>query len=497
MINLTINANDGNLYELTDRDGQPQASSAQIYRDDPYLTQSLIARLPIEPERWLRLLAQVGQRPADLHPHNNNIYQAVASAITRGDFVLYKLPLLNSTASLRGKNNTGLCIIKGPKPHNASGLSPESINSIEAAQALLQDLEIGNTPLIAYLEHHNLYNGNDQQNPLSDVLKRLASDELLAYKIPLPPITTVQKAVEYVAATSADKPVPLAPENNSPSASESPKTKEATPKPAQQNPPAQSIEECEQRLVDARERLIKNGYQSKYSDEQLLADAQKGELDDRFVARLIKNYAKDDDYLGRMDNGEVKYWSTTFNQMENADTDPKTLSLLFGIDYDPKGDYTLVVVDTQAKGAGQSTTIVPTHKNLGQFAKSEIKGINREAVDEVMTPEYNAEYAEHMAGFKAAKLDIDKEKDIGDYADAHFSSDSDKAAFKTRMKINKKLGANEHFTGNGTSKNLIADCPNQCGVMETFTYDKNPQTLANLESSGSAKRIPAKPLKDS
>lgn len=83
-----------------------------------------------------------------------------------------------------------------------------------------------------------------------------------------------------------------------------------------------------------------------------------------------------------MNNGEVKYWSTTFNQMENADTDPKTLCGLIGVDYKPENSYTLAIVDTHAAGAGESVTLVPTHKNLGNFAKNEIKGINPDAVYE-------------------------------------------------------------------------------------------------------------------
>ena len=59
--------------------------------------------------------------------------------------------------------------------------------------------------------------------------------------------------------------------------------------------------------------------------------------------------------------------------------------------------------------------------------------------------------------------------------------------------IQRRLGANEEFTGNGATKNLL-DNNSQYGVVETFTYDKNPQTLAKLEASGSAKRIAAKPL---
>lgn len=256
-----------------------------------------------------------------------------------------------------------------------------------------------------------------------------------------------------------------------------------------------SLNDCEQRLAVARKRLIAEGYQAKYTDEELMAIAQKGELDDRFVVRLVETkYAGNDGYLGQMNNGEVKYWSTTFNQMESADTDPKTLCGLIGVDYKPEKSYTLVVVDTQAKGAGQSVTIVPTHKNLGNFAKSEIKGINPETVDEVMTPEYNGEYAEQMVAFQADGGCIDKPEDIVRYADANFSNDADKKYFGTRAKIHARLGANEHYTGDGTTKSLIAGCPNECGVVETFTYDKNPQTLGQLEANGSAKRISAKPL---
>lgn len=263
--------------------------------------------------------------------------------------------------------------------------------------------------------------------------------------------------------------------------------------PTPQPKPAQSIDECEQRLGNARERLITNGYQSKFTDEQIQALAQKGELDDRFVVRLIETkYAGDSGYLGQMNNGEVKYWSTTFNQMENADTDPQTLCSLIGINYIPERSYSLVIIDTQAKGAGQSVTIVPTHSKLGAFAKREIKGINPEAVDGVMTPAYNQEYAKHMVAFTARQLSIDK--DIRRYADANFSSKEDKTQFKTRMKIHERLGANQYYTGDGATKNLIAGYPNKCGVMETFTYDKSPQTLGQLEASGSAKRIVMKPL---
>ena len=270
------------------------------------------------------------------------------------------------------------------------------------------------------------------------------------------------------------------------------------PTPVEQtNQPAQSLEECEQRLEAARERLKSQGYQPKYTDEELLALADKGELDDRFIVRFTESkYAGDTAYLGRQDaDGSVKFWSTTFNQLENADTDPQTICAVLGIpNYDSAKTYSLVVVDTLAVGAGQSVSIVPTHKKLEAFANKEVKGLDPERVKEVMTPEYNKVYAEHVTQFNARNLDIKSDKDIQDYSEEIFTSSKDRQQFETRANIHRKLGANECFRGDGTTENLLPG-KQQCGVMETFTYDKNPQTLSALENSSSAKRIVAKPIR--
>ncbi len=262
-----------------------------------------------------------------------------------------------------------------------------------------------------------------------------------------------------------------------------------------QNSPAQSLEECEQRLQAARMRLRTDGYKPKYTDEQILAQAETGELDDRFVVRLIEtNYAGGDGFLGRSDaTGRVKYWSTTFNQAENADTDPDTLAPLLGFTPNPDASYTLVVVDTQAPNAGQSLTLVPNHKNMAELSKGEIEGLSAEHVKEVMTPEYNEVYAEHMAVFEITDMDIQKEKDITRYANAAFTNSRDKSRFKTRAAIHKELGANQYHTGDGTTMNLLPS-GGRCGVMETLTIDKNPQTLGTLERAGTAKRLSAKRL---
>lgn len=217
MINLTIHARNGHLYELTSRYNQPQSSAAQRYTNTSYLTERTIAYLSLEPETWLQILARINCRPASLYSyHEAGVHKEVANAIMRGDLILYKLPLLNANNSLRGSKDIGLCIIKGPKLHCATNLSPVPIASKQTAQMLLADLGIGTHALLSYLNSHNLYNSYNQSNPLDEVFNRLANKELLAYQIQLPPMSVPEKKFELVAATGPGyDPVSLGPERSS------------------------------------------------------------------------------------------------------------------------------------------------------------------------------------------------------------------------------------------------------------------------------------------
>lgn len=227
MINLTIHARNGHLYELTSRYNQPQSSAAQRYTNTSYLTERTIAYLSLEPETWLQILARINCRPASLYSyHAAGVHKEVANAIMRGDLILYKLPLLNANNSLRGSKDIGLCIIKGPKRHCATNLSPVPIASKQTAQMLLADLGIGTHALLSYLNSHNLYNSYNQSNPLDEVFNRLANQELLAYQIQLPPMSVPEKKFELVAATGPGyDPVPLGPETTSKPADTTPQFK--------------------------------------------------------------------------------------------------------------------------------------------------------------------------------------------------------------------------------------------------------------------------------
>lgn len=213
VVNLVIKDFAGQAYELTGRSNPPRSSSAKRYSSDSYSTFRFVATLALAPDQWMQILKSTHQRLPNFHgSHSGEVCQAVAQAVMRGDLTLYQLPSLNSSHAVAGKKGFGLSIIKGPNPHSATDLTPEAIKSTESAQQLLDELGISSQTFLGYLTNENLFNGEQKKNALSEALQLLASGELLAYKIPLPPKAPPAKAVEYVAAATADKPVPLAPE---------------------------------------------------------------------------------------------------------------------------------------------------------------------------------------------------------------------------------------------------------------------------------------------
>jgi hypothetical protein len=260
-------------------------------------------------------------------------------------------------------------------------------------------------------------------------------------------------------------------------------------------PPA-SLNEAIKKLGEARERLFSNGFKPKYSDSQLKAMAAKGEVNDRFVVRFMESkYAKGDGYLGPMNDGKVRYWSTTFDQIENADTDPKRISESLGLDYDPSKDYKLAVIDTaDAAKYGDNHTIIPTHEKLGEFAASELKDIPQDKIHKVLNDGYSDEYARAMEVAKNKGIDINNPKQLKDFNNHHFSDASSGELFKARATIQNELGANEYFTGNGLTAYTGRECDNAYGTVETFTFDKNPQTIGNMMSDGRMKLLDTSPV---
>ncbi len=518
MINLTISAHDGHLYELTSRYSQPQSSAAQIYRNDPYLTQRLIARFPIDPNTWLRILSQLGLRLQDLSTRlQDGIHHAVTNALLRGDLVLYKLPLLDSATSLRGKQDMGLCIIKGPKPHCATHLTAIPINSATAAQELLNELGVEPKALLAYLNSHNLYNSYDQQNPLDEVLKRLANGELLAYKIQLPPMSVPEKATEFVAATGPRyEPVPLGPEATP--------VQVSTPAPIALTPSAKPInpelEARAQELEKIGTDIRTNGF-TPTTDEEVMQAVNSGDLGNRrFLVSIQKNKSHEEPvgYL-RKDTGRTTMWTTTYDMLKKGDTSAPLLMSLLGSTYEPGSQYTMYILDQgenfEEDGA---LTFVPTWENMQEFGPNELHKDNskdpirdKALLASVMNPETQLEYQQTMEEFwrdtKGTDSSEYRSTDINKFLAKKGFSPLEQDKFKARHLYRTQIGANAYFLGTGateftlheSNKAAIANDkiklngpPGKLGVPEMLTIEKDPPSIAQLEQKGLLKAIPLK-----
>src|SRR5690554_7442495 len=117
-------------------------------------------------------------------------------------------------------------------------------------------------------------------------------------------------------------------------------------------------------------------------------------------------------------------------------------------------------------------------------------GTNPAHIDAVMTESYSKTYAGHVAEAKAKKIDLSDTDGLNDFATLKGLSAEDKELLKTRHSINKDYGANEHFLGNGLTKDNNAPAGQvRYGTVETFTQDKNPQTIGQLKKNGVIKIV--------
>ncbi|WP_220720742.1 hypothetical protein [Agarivorans litoreus] len=257
-----------------------------------------------------------------------------------------------------------------------------------------------------------------------------------------------------------------------------------------------SFAEAENLLNDSRAKVIDNGgYTPKYTQAELLEIAKAGNIDDKYIVRVLETkYAGPDGYLGQYDGKKVKYWSTTFDQLEDRDTDPRLVTAGVGIPYDPKASYTLAIIDkAKATEKAGSYAMVPNYDNMKNFSKSELADRipHPELLDEIMTPEFSAKFNKDVTALNQVKEHgvWDKELQNLMFKDGNFS-EYDKKLFENRLALYKEAGANEHWLGNGLTKNMNNPNGNTPhGILETFSYDKNPDTFSTMQNNGTVQLV--------
>lgn len=289
------------------------------------------------------------------------------------------------------------------------------------------------------------------------------------------------------------------------------KTPLALPPPVSHEPEfasePESLDEVAKLLAKRREQIKSKGYQQKYSDDELRKIASTAEINDRYFVRLIFGNAEDvgGGTLGfKRDSGRAPYWATTLDMAEAADTDPEILAGLFGIEnFDPEQDFCLAIIDMENMPVqAERESFIPTFKNMSKFGQkqfTEKEGFGSGTMSEIMNNDFAREYSEFMTDFsKTGASDFDS-KIVKRHAIATVKDTEKVDLLSTRHKVQLEFGANPLFTGNGltkvTPKNRYAsDIGQKYGVVETFTFERDPLTISQLSQSGAVKIIPAKPI---
>lgn len=294
-------------------------------------------------------------------------------------------------------------------------------------------------------------------------------------------------SAESSATMPGNRPVPLAPP--SPPAKRSPPpAHNATPPPSASTP--QSLDECAEKLNAARERLNQRGYQPKYTDKQQLAKVQTNEVSqERFLVSFqSKNTNPDAKLAFQRESGLTPVWATSFDQLENADTDPQLIADILGTPYDPRKEYVLHIVDRgeNLDLFGQNT-LVPTWDNMQQPVQTYLGGKHEpEVLAEVMTPEYQREYAEHIEVYQTAGFNEFNERDQQDYESSLPLQDQNR--FSARHNVRTEIGANSEFTGNGLTQSREGST--QHGVVETLTLENDPPSISKMENVKTVRLMP-------
>jgi len=135
---------------------------------------------------------------------------------------------------------------------------------------------------------------------------------------------------------------------------------------------------------------------------------------------------------------------------------------------------------------GQNT-LVPTWDNMQQPVQTYLGGKHEpEVLAEVMTPEYQREYAAHIEVYRTAGFNEFNERDQQDYESSLPLQDQNR--FSARHNVRTEIGANSEFTGNGLTQSREGS--SQYGVVETLTLENDPPSISKMENVKTVRLTP-------
>ncbi|MCG3734767.1 hypothetical protein EXA17_19085, partial [Vibrio cincinnatiensis] len=156
-----------------------------------------------------------------------------------------------------------------------------------------------------------------------------------------------------------------------------------------------------------------------------------------------------------------------------------------GIEYQPDVAYTLLLIDHQkAAELGDMHSFIPNYENIGEFTHAELASEfadTPELVAPCMTPEFSRYYEKVTHSAEQDGITLDKQKQFTEYCQNFGFTPSQTDTLTIRHQMAQRLGASEHFLGNGVTKDISVDYKQtpfgdiddsvEYGPCETFTWD--------------------------
>lgn len=178
--------------------------------------------------------------------------------------------------------------------------------------------------------------------------------------------------------------------------------------------------------------------------------------------------------------------------MEAADSDPEIICKAIGIDYDPATEWALVIIDTeQAHQIADTKCVVASFSELNTFCKEELSDkFNDSEIDLFLTAEYQEYYAEkYTEALSSPYMEWSNDTDgaLRVFKKQDLPTEELELLIK-RLEMHKTLGNNQHYLGNGLTKNLL-DCEQQYGVVETVNFERK---VISFDDYGNAIKINSK-----
>ena len=189
----------------------------------------------------------------------------------------------------------------------------------------------------------------------------------------------------------------------------------------------------------------------------------------------------------------AKYWSTTFYQIEDADTDAELICGILGLDYKKDANYMMVVVDTEkAAPITGVASVSATFENVSEFSNRELPDeFPKDFTDLTMNDEYQKKYNELFSAALQEGAFKNKwkpsEREFSSFLESRDIHGDEEGLLVNRLKMHKVIGNNQYYEGNGLTQNKSEKASKEYGVVETLNFERKKIDLQKLKDNGAIK----------